>query len=122
MIFGNFGAVRNVDTLTWSGAAPVFDSGTSLWHDQVSMVIHPNGDLLSHPFKPTHAERIILAGSLEWIDFSALRDIDEEFHIFFSASPYIDKLRTDKLCNGLKGRVRQLEQLAMEQIRDPNRS
>ena len=27
--FGNFGAIRNVDTLEWLGAAPVFDSGTS---------------------------------------------------------------------------------------------
>lgn len=113
--FGNFGAVRNVDTLTWLGAAPIFDSGTSLWHDQVSRGIHPNGDVPSHPFKPAHAEQIVLAGSLDWIDFSALRDIDEEFRILLSASPYIDEPRTDKLCNGLKGRVRQLEQLALEQ-------
>jgi hypothetical protein len=113
--FGNFGAVRNVDTLSWLGAAPVFDSGTSLWHDQVSRVIHPNGDVPSHPFKPAHAEQIVLAGSLDWIDFSALRDIDEEFRILLSASPYIDEPRTDKLCNGLKGRVLQLEQLALEQ-------
>ncbi len=113
--FGNFGAVRNVDTLTWLGAAPVFDSGTSLWHDQVSRVIHPNGDVPSHPFKSAHAEQIVLADSLDWIDFSALQDIDEEFRILLSASPYIDEPRTDKLCSILKGRVRQLEQLALEQ-------
>ena len=113
--FGNFGAVRNVDTLTWLGAAPVFDSGTSLWHDQVSRVIHPTGDVSSHPFKSAHAEQIVLAGSLDWINFSALQDIDEEFRILLSASPYIDEPRIDKLCNGLKGRVRQLEQLALEQ-------
>lgn len=63
--FGNFGAVRNVDTLTWLGAAPIFDSGTSLWHDQVSRGIHPHGDLPSHPFKSTHDEQIVLAGSLD---------------------------------------------------------
>jgi len=111
--FGNFGAVRNVDTLTWLGAAPIFDSGTSLWHDQVSRRIHPNGDVPSHPFKPTHAEQIVLADTLDWIDFSELKDIDEEFRILLSASPYIDEPRADKLCNGLKGRVRQLEQLAL---------
>ena len=113
--FGNFGAVRNVDTLTWLGAAPIFDSGTSLWHDQLSRGIHPNGDVPSHPFKPTHAEQIALSGSLDWLDFSALRDIDEELRILLSASPHIDEPRTDKLCNGLKGRVRQLEQLALKQ-------
>ena len=113
--FGNFGAVRNVDTLTWMGATPVFDSGTSLWHDQVSRVIHPNGDVPSHPFKPAHAEQIVLAGSLDWIDFSALRDIDEEFRTLLSGSPYIDAPRADALCSGLKERVEQLERLALEQ-------
>jgi hypothetical protein len=113
--FGNFGAVRNVDTLVWLGAAPVFDSGTSLWHDQVSRVIHPNNDIPSHPFKPTHAEQIVLAGSLDWIDFSELRDIDEEFRTLLIGSPYIDKPRTYALCSGLKGRVEQLERLALEQ-------
>lgn len=113
--FGNFGAIRNVDTLAWVGPSPVYDSGTSLWHDQVSRVIHPNGDVPSNPFKPTHAQQIVLAGSLDWIDFSALRDIDEELRILLSGSPYIDEPRTDALCNGLKGRVEQLERLALEQ-------
>ncbi|MFZ3046142.1 MAG: hypothetical protein WA151_09530 [Desulfatirhabdiaceae bacterium] len=113
--FANLGAVRNVDTLAWIGAAPVFDSGTSLWQDQVSRVIDPNGDVRSHPFKSTHAQQIVLAGSLDWIDFSALRDIDEEFRTLLSGSPYIDEPRTNALCKGLKGRVEQLERLALEQ-------
>ncbi len=58
---------------------------------------------------------LLLAGSLDWIDFSALRDIDEEFRVLLSASPYIDEPRTEALCAGLKGRVEQLEQLALEQ-------
>jgi len=56
-----------------------------------------------------------LAGSLDWIDFSALRVIDEEFRVLLSASPYIDELRTDALCQGLEGRVRQFERLALKQ-------
>jgi len=35
-----------------------------------------------------------------------VRDIDEEF---------LDEPRTDALCQGLRGRVRQLEQLASQQ-------
>ncbi|HWQ43479.1 MAG TPA: excisionase [Desulfosporosinus sp.] len=42
--FGNFGAVRNVDTLTWLGAAPIFDSGTSLWHEWVLLGNGPKSD------------------------------------------------------------------------------
>lgn len=113
--FGNFGAVRNVETLEWIGAAPVFDSGTSLWHDKVSKLINAEGDVPSNPFKPVHSEQVFLAGSLDWVDFTALRDIDEEFRVLLSASPYIDDMRTDALCNALKARIQQLEQLACKQ-------
>jgi hypothetical protein len=112
--FNNFGCVRNVETLQWQGPAPVFDSGTSLWHDQVSRAILPENDLSCQPFKATHNQQIVLAGSLEWVDFSALRDLDEEFRILLISSSYIDETRTDALCAGLKGRVRQLEELAMK--------
>ena len=29
----HFGTTRNASTLAWQGAAPVYDSGTSLWFD-----------------------------------------------------------------------------------------
>ena len=113
--FNNFGCIRNVETLQWQGPAPIFDSGTSLWHDQVSRAILPNGDISCQPFKATHSQQIALAGNLDWVDFSALQDLDEEFRTLLTASPYIDEPRTDALCTGLKGRVLQLEQLALEQ-------
>ncbi len=112
---GNFGAIRNVDTLEWVGPAPVYDSGTSLWHDQVTGAIHPESDISCHPFRPTHGQQIGLAGSLDWINFSTLQDIDEEFRFLLLSSPYIDAPRTDALCQGLKGRVQQLEQLTLQQ-------
>jgi hypothetical protein len=112
--FNNFGCVRNVKTLQWQGPAPVYDSGTSLWHDQVSRAILPENDLPCQPFKATHNQQIVLAGSLEWVDFSALRDLDEEFRILLISSSYIDETRTDALCAGLKGRVRRLEELALK--------
>ena len=31
--FNNFGFIRNADTLEWEGLAPVYDTGTSLFHD-----------------------------------------------------------------------------------------
>ena len=112
---GNFGAIRNVDTLEWVGPAPVYDSGTSLWHDKITGAIHPESDVSCHPFSATHGQQIGLAGNLDWIDFSALQDIDEEFRVLLLSSPYIDEPRKDALCRGLKGRVQQLEQLALQQ-------
>ena len=38
--YGNFGVIRNADTLEWIGAAPIFDSGTSLWrYDFIKMIV-----------------------------------------------------------------------------------
>jgi hypothetical protein len=49
------------------------------------------------------------------VGFSALWDLDDEFRTLLLSSPYIDEPQTDALCAGLKGRVFQLEQLALEQ-------
>ncbi len=111
--YNNFGCIRNVETLKWQGAAPIFDSGTSLWHDQVTKSILPDSDSSSQPFKPLHSQQILLAGSLDWVDFSVLSDLDEEFRTLLTASPYIDESRIDALCSGIKGRIHQLEQLAL---------
>ena len=42
--FGNFGAVRNAETLEWIGSAPLFDNGTSLWCGTVNAFINPEAD------------------------------------------------------------------------------
>ena len=61
--FNNFGFIRNANTLEWLGLAPVFDSGTSLFHD-VSLYDLKRGvanvpyKVRSKPFAKTHAEQI----------------------------------------------------------------
>lgn len=32
--YGNFGFIRDANTLQWKGMAPIFDNGNSLWYDQ----------------------------------------------------------------------------------------
>lgn len=48
--FGNFEAVRNVNTLEWIGPAPVFDSGTSFWHDKLTKNIRGYDAVECKPF------------------------------------------------------------------------
>ncbi|MDR3284414.1 MAG: HipA domain-containing protein, partial [Treponema sp.] len=76
--YNNFGALRKAETLEWLGPAPVFDTGTSLWHDQIETLIHPAFKVSSKPFKSTHEEQIKLVRSFDWLDFNALKGIDEE--------------------------------------------
>ncbi|MDR1409774.1 MAG: excisionase [Oscillospiraceae bacterium] len=113
----NFGAVRNAETLAWIGAAPIFDCGTSMWHDRFTEQIQPLGKQTSKPFRTDHAEQIKLVKSWEWLDFSALKGIDEEFREIVKGSPSIDEARLDALCYGLKKRA----QLLQENVRTRGR-
>lgn len=112
---GNFGALRNADTLEWIGAAPIFDSGTSLWHDQVTQGIHLAGDIEAKPFRSKHSEQITLSGGLDMIDFTALHGLDDELRGILSTSSFIDEARSDALCRALNSRVKMLEHIAQIQ-------
>ena len=108
--FNNFGAVRCADTLEWIGAAPVYDCGASIWYDKPVPMIRPNGKQPSKPFKSDHAEQIKLVTSFDWLDFSALRSIDDEFRDILKESAFIDAARRDALCYGLRKRVELLRE------------
>jgi len=104
----NFGVVRNANTLEWIGAAPIYDCGTSMWHDKLTHLVRPNEKHKSKPFRSTHLEQIKLVKSFNWLDIKALSGIDEEFREILSGSVFIDEARRDKLCFGIKSRVTQL--------------
>lgn len=106
--FNNFGAMRNANTLEWNGAAPIFDCGTSMWCNEPTTMIHPMAKQPSKPFKNDHAEQIKLVSSFEWLDFSALSGIEDEFYEILSGSAFIDEARRDSLCYGLRKRVEML--------------
>jgi hypothetical protein len=110
--FNNFGAVRDAETLEWIGAAPVFDCGTSLWHDQFSHRIRPRMEQDSKPFRNKHGEQIKLVTDFSWLDFGALKGVDEEYAEILRESAYIDEARRDALCFALGIRVKLLEEIA----------
>ena len=111
--FNNFGAVRDAETLEWIGAAPIFDCGTSMWYDQYTHLIRPGVDAPSKPFKAKHSEQIKLVTDFDWIDFSALRGVEEEYNEILRPSPYIDDVRRDTLCRAVQERVKMLENEAV---------
>jgi hypothetical protein len=111
--FGNFGALRDAETLEWLGLAPVFDCGTSLWYDQNPHMIRPRSEQPSKPFRTRHAEQIKLVTDFDWLDFGALAGVDEEYAELLRQSLYIDDARRDALCFALRTRVEMLEDRAM---------
>jgi hypothetical protein len=114
--FNNFGAVRNAETLEWISPAPVFDSGTSLWHNLHGKSV--NHFVESKPFKNTHAKQIKLVKDFEGLNFSALAGIEDVFESLLKKNVFIDKERRDILCAALKTRVDQARNIALLSSRE----
>nr|WP_319489294.1 excisionase [uncultured Caproiciproducens sp.] len=107
----NFGVVRNAETLAYLGAAPIFDSGTSLWFDKPISMIGSKAKLSCKPFKNNHEEQIKLVSSFDWLNLNSLYDIDEELRELMRGSVFIDSARCDALCFALRERVEMLTEV-----------
>lgn len=110
----NFGVIRNAETLEFLGAAPVFDSGSSLWFSKPNALINPTARINCKPFKNSHDEQIKLVSSFDWLDLNALYGIDEELRTLVKDSLFIDESRCNALCNGLKKRIDMLTEVVCE--------
>lgn len=113
--FNNFGLLRNPDTLEWLGAAPIFDSGSSLGYNSL-----PHGflraDIPCKPFKKTHTAQLQLVSSYDWIDFSKLNGIADEIREILSGEQtafFIDETRRHAIANAVIGRIEILKEVAM---------
>jgi len=104
----NFGFIRNVGTLKWHGFSPIYDSGTSLWHDSQFVGRAPK----SKPFRSTHAEQIELVKDLSWFDYSALHGLGDECAEIFAKSELIDDKRRNALVRAIESRTKEIVQFA----------
>lgn len=109
----NFGAVRRADTLEYQGAAPIYDSGTSLWFDRPTGLIRAGVKTVCKPFKSSHEEQIELVTDFDWLDFSALAGIEEEWREIVKDSVFIDAARCDAVALAIRERCRMLEEAAL---------
>lgn len=113
--FGNFGAIRDAVTLEWQGLAPIYGSGTSLWHESYAAMIHGRGDAAAKPFAKTHAKQILLAEkTLRERDLSALHGIKEESLVIFEQAHFGEPKRAAALSNALAERCERLQEIAHE--------
>lgn len=112
--FNNFGFIRNADTTEWIGLAPVFDSGTSMFHDYIlqnlrNPFMRESKKIKSEPFATNHHEQIKKLPIKEYcsnLDFSKLNDIGEFFNTLLKQNENIEEERREILCNVvLKDRI-----------------
>lgn len=103
--FGNFGFIRDVNTLKFIGPAPIFDSGTSLWCEALNSEIGSWQKCM--PFKETHKEQRKLIFSYK-LNYEALTECAETVHNVLNTSPYLDPERVEKITAAVDNRSRLL--------------
>ena len=112
--FNNFGLLRDANTLEWIGAAPIFDSGTSLWYNK-SASRFISSDIICKPFKKTHGEQLKLVSSYDWFDISKLDGIEGEILNVLcedKAVRYVEAERAKAIAAEVRKRVDALENIA----------
>ena len=103
--YNNFGFLRNPETLEWYGAAPVFDSGTSLWHSTLNV----GESRKCRPFAATHDEQIELISDLKWFDPELLSGLKNEILEIFSASALINKNRAESIAGAVINKIENIK-------------
>lgn len=114
--FNNFGLLRNADTLEWIGAAPIFDSGTSLWYNVAEKNI-PYADVKCKPFKKSHSDQLRLVSDLKRFDFSKLSGIEDEItEILLSENSrnFIDESRAEIIAKSIRKRIDHLQKMTLD--------
>lgn len=109
----NFGLIRDANTLAWLGAAPIFDSGSSLGYDKLAPQIRSLRFAECKPFKKTHDEQLKLVTDFTWIDFAALEGIEPKIKaILDQAGEYLDAPRKAAILSAFSARVEDVRTLA----------
>ena len=114
----NFGLIRDANTLKWMGAAPLFDSGSSLGYDKLPNQILSLRGVECNPFKKAHTEQLKLVTSFDWIDFDRLNGIEDEIrHVFDQAGDYMDESRKSAIISAFSSRLGNL--MVLSEVQRP---
>lgn len=97
--YGNFGFIRDADTLEFKGLAPIFDNGNSLWYNVAdSEMITRNQP--AKPFKGTHEKQLKLIKNSNLL-FSLIEEdfIRETAYNVFGAIAQTRRITTERIEN-----------------------
>jgi hypothetical protein len=110
---GNFGLIREADTLKWLKIAPIFDSGTSLWCDKANVSnITAERRTASRAFMNTNEEQISLIHDCHWFDVLKLDKVPAMAMDILSMNSDIEKERIEKICSSLEQRIEMFQNIA----------
>lgn len=110
--FGNFGFIRDANTLQWKGAAPIFDTGNAMFYEYPTSDLRKSRSLMENvkcrSFAPTQrkllerlCEEVLGLG----VDFSKLDGIEAFYENILSRNPKVDDERRSLLSHLLSERI-----------------
>lgn len=110
--YGNFGLIRDVNTLEFIDTAPIFDTGNSLFYDVPTERLNLNSYgginmdfLISKSFDNRQNKIIKRVKNLNKYDFSKLKNFSSIARKIFKKYDFIDQKRINELCNILDVRI-----------------
>lgn len=111
--FGNFGMLRDPDTLAWLRPVPLFDNGSSFGYDLPTPLIRAGRTVGCRPFKATHTDQLKLVSDFRFIPFDRLYAAEDTLReIFADNGGLLDEERQNALLEAYHARVDYLRTVA----------
>ena len=110
--YGNFGFIRNADTLEWIGLAPNFDTGNAMFYEYPTSDLRKSSSIMENvkckTFATDQKKQLILFSDRIArlnIDFTKLKNIDKYYENILSRNPKVDNERISLLSKMLLQRI-----------------
>ncbi|MCM1440867.1 MAG: hypothetical protein NC131_16955 [Roseburia sp.] len=104
----NFGFIRNVNTLQYVACAPIFDSGSSLWFDKITLGTLSDYEYRTKPFGYPPDKQLDLVKYLDWFDGDELDDYVDEVRNKLGKSSHLDEGRINSVVYGIQRNINHL--------------
>ena len=115
---GNFGILRDADTLQWLKIAPIFDNGNSLFYNERDVNnISMNTDSFCRWFRESNAEKLKLIDYPKWYDSSKKNDIVDIVYENLLNNENTSKTKCEKVAEIVKLRIKEFENIINEKSR-----
>jgi hypothetical protein len=104
--WGNFGVLRDSESLDYTGVAPLFDNGGSLWNEKSTVIMQTGLDERNRCFdRMTNREQLELVLDVSWFDEQKLEGFVEEMKEILMKNPNGERERAEKIAAGFKSRI-----------------
>jgi hypothetical protein len=109
---GNFGILRNSQTLKWEKIAPLFDNGNSLWYNaQGVQFINADSKCDSRSFTGDNKDNVALVGDTGWFDKNKLNNFGQIIGNVFKLNKNMENKRIDKIINEFGRNIATLDKI-----------